>query len=377
MLPSAEPPASTPVAPPFAVKLIVSLLVVFHLGCIIVNVSAAGATAPPILAKLYVRHGIISGYLGLIFQTNAYRFYAPDPGPCDLLWVRFKYADSADPRKEVVATRWYEVPDRDEHALRMPYQRDLAACMLLNMFVEPIVNPETPLTPSRQLHFTDVGRITFASYLRHLARQPRFATYSEPGLANPLVLIGMDAYKVAHGILNPIDVKLGLNYTDPRMYEVYFIGRYDPDGKRDGPEDEPFVPQYLEELFARIIQDDIQPAVDRLSLRMDDPAAFSAFVSGMGIPKPFRPTLLEDPTLVKPGQTRMQIAQRFTDAVQRGDNPRIREEYRLTPVGGGPQPNLFQGSPLNIPRSTAPGLPNQSLENRVTPQGRKPGTTIK
>lgn len=375
---AAAPSETGATGPSFGIKLIVSILVVFHLGCIIVNVTAAGATAPPIISKLYSRHGIISGYLGSIFQTNAYRFYAPDPGPCDLLWVRFKYADPTDAKKEILATRWYEVPDRDEHALRMPYQRDLAACMLLNQYVEPVMNPETPFAQGRQLHFTDLGRIAFSSYLRHIARQPRFATLHGPEFPKPLVLVGMDAYKVAHNILNPIDVKVGLHYTDPRFYEVYALGKYEPDGTREGVSDEPFILQFMEDLFARIVQEDLLLALERKKLPANDPVLYAAFIAEMGVPKPFRRALEEDPTLVKGGQTRMQLAQRFVEATTARDNQQVKQAYGIGEQPSGSAPNLFAGSQLNIPRPTSPGQPNQSLENRISPQNRnKPGTTIK
>src|SRR5262245_45510227 len=125
--PKPAPTAPTPPpagGPSYAVKVIVSVLVSFHLGCILLNVSAASspvAEGPTVLQKAMLAGGVVKGYLALLFQNNAYKFYAPNPGPCDLLWVRFKYCDPDDPNKEIIAARWHETPNKDDHSMRMPY----------------------------------------------------------------------------------------------------------------------------------------------------------------------------------------------------------------------------------------------------------------
>lgn len=358
-------PAAEPRGPSFTVKLIVSGLIVFHLGCILINVAAAGTgayQAPRVIQKIYSLGGIVRTWLGSIFQTNAYRFYAPDPGPCDLLWVRFKYADPADPQKEIVATRWHETPNREEHSLRMPYQRDLAICMLLNMHVEPMQNPAVPAATG--IHFNEVGQICFASYMRHLAAQPRFAQLTSPEQKKPLVLVGMDAFKVAHRILAPMDVQSGLTYMDPRLYEVYFLGRFDVNGKRVDGADEPFVPQDVADLAARMVQDDLWPAAAAKKLKPDDLAGLKALIREMGVPKPFRAALEQDPGFMNIGQNRSMLARRFVDQTSRGDRVEVMRKWGMLPQGTLPT--------LTLPQPSGGLRPDQSLQNRIAPRNANP-----
>lgn len=355
-------PLSVPA--PGWIKALLSVFVVWHLGCIIVNVSAAGSgdyQAPPVISRLHVRGGVVRAYLGAIFQTNAYRFYAPNPGPCDLLWIRFKYAEASDKMREIVATRWYEMPEREEHTFRMAFQRDLAACMLLNMFVEPVQMPDTPFGQGRtHLNFNGLGRIAFASYIRHFCRQPRFATLERPGFKEPLVLVGVDAYKVAHKVLEPNDAKLGATYNDPRLYEVFFVGRFGLNGEKEGDANEPFLPQNVDDLFARIVQDDLQPLVDSRKIKIDDPQALKSLIAEAGLPRPFRPALLREPGLLAPMQTRAEIARRFVKNVEANDDQAWRVRLGLDRDVSVPVPPHF---PYAGNRNLGPN----SGQNRLTP----------
>ncbi len=348
-------PPPSPSGPSFTVKLIVSLRGVFHRGCIIINVSAAGspmAQGPRVLQQAFMAGGVVRGYLCLLFQTNAYRFYAPDPGPCDLLWVRFKYCDPDDPHREVVAVRWHETPSKDDHWMRMPYQRDLAVCMLMGMQTELMPHPSLPNAPPIGFRFNDLGQICFSSFMRHLAQKPQFAALTVPGRAKPLTLVDIDAFKVAHRVLSPLDVQVGRGYFDPRFYDIFFVGRFDAQGKQLTPTDEPFLQQDQVDMLARLVQEDLWPAAEQQKLDPNDKEKLAAFIRGVGVPKPFRAALESDAGYFKSGQTRKMLADRFMAFTQKDDNREELRKWKMLPQGSQPQFSLPQPTGMAKPQGS-------------------------
>src|SRR5262249_25117463 len=90
-------------------RVAVSLMVLFHFGGIltaVANVPPPGGDAPWLVSQLWSR--VYRPYLQFMYMTNAYHFYAPDPGPPCFLWFHVEYADGS--------ARWVKLPDRERDA---------------------------------------------------------------------------------------------------------------------------------------------------------------------------------------------------------------------------------------------------------------------
>ena len=105
-------------------KVIVSILVVYHLGGIVAAITMmpppTGGAAAFIPHRLWM--SIYRPYLGFLFMNNAYHFYSPEPGPAWHMWFYVKYADG----KGV----WHKIPNRADSPVNLHYQRLLSIPML-------------------------------------------------------------------------------------------------------------------------------------------------------------------------------------------------------------------------------------------------------
>ena len=113
-----------------SVKVIVSLVILFHLSAILTHVIAGGG--PFVMKQISSWY---RPYLKTMWMDNAYRFYAPDPGSTEVLWYKLQYEDGS--------TRWTQVPRREDFYLRMPFQRHMSIALLASMMIEKeTVNPK-------------------------------------------------------------------------------------------------------------------------------------------------------------------------------------------------------------------------------------------
>src|SRR5262249_16204058 len=67
---------------------VVSFLILLHFGGLVV----ASLSVPPNIPNLvtHLNKRIYRPYLETVYLTNAYHFYAPEPGPATYLWFRIK-----------------------------------------------------------------------------------------------------------------------------------------------------------------------------------------------------------------------------------------------------------------------------------------------
>jgi hypothetical protein len=108
---------------PLARRVAVSGLIVFHFG----GIAMAGMMPPPtpwVVSEIYGR--VYRPYLEFLYLTNAYHFYAPDPGPSNFLFAYVEYRGPGGHH-----WRWVKVPDIDEqgrhsYVADLSYQRRLA-----------------------------------------------------------------------------------------------------------------------------------------------------------------------------------------------------------------------------------------------------------
>jgi hypothetical protein len=75
-------------------RLALSLLVIFHFAGMVVAVTSVdppNGTGPWLAKQLWTR--VYRPYLSLLYMTNAYHFYSPDPGPPSMVWFAMRYSD--------------------------------------------------------------------------------------------------------------------------------------------------------------------------------------------------------------------------------------------------------------------------------------------
>jgi hypothetical protein len=346
---SSNIPASAPAAaadqaglPPAWVQLLVSLLVCSHFAAILVTVGGASSPNFPAPVPLVKSSRVVRPYLQTIFMTNAYRFYAPDPGPTDLLWVRFKFADGS--------VRWRELPRRADFPLRMPFQRQLALFLLMNLYLEqaPLdlttlegaTESVAPTSSTPRLRLNALGRICFRSVVRHLA-----ADAAAPDRGTPKEI---DVYRVSHLIITPQQKRLGWRTDDPRLYQIYFVGTFAANGDRAFENEEtPWKPRHVQGLFAEIVQDDLSRWLAKRDV--SDREKLAAALEEFGLPLPMRWPILEDPSLLKI-KSRLDLEKAFDERVE------LFCAQARQALGRGPQPAVPTATtPILTPgRITAP-----------------------
>lgn len=260
------------------VRGIVSLLICAHWFAICTAVIAAGTPQfPPPLPAVYARLYLTQPYLSFVFLTNPYRFYAPNPGPANLIWFRIEYADGG--------VRWLEVPDRNNWRLRMPYQRHLCVALLFDQMGEA-ASPQDPVV--RRL--TPQGKVAASSFARHVAR--KYARRDENG--QPIPVTRVSIYTVMHSVLEPRMVQEGWDINDLRLYTPFYIGTFGPDGLQLDKGTELMEYRVASDLAAHILATDIYP-----QFRKYPDKDRSEILEELGIPRPIRALFYRFPELLR------------------------------------------------------------------------------
>jgi hypothetical protein len=251
-------------------RVVLSVLVVIHFGGILTACSAVPPReepAPWLAMQLWTR--FYRPYLTFMYLTNAYHFYSPDPGPPSLLWFRIEYADHKH--------RWFKVPVRKESPVGLHHQRMLALAESTNQPLGAILPAEqipdwearygrkypheswnevwarrqmgTQKCNEMQLAMDvlpgtqysepqDLAKRLLASYARHVAR-----TAPHPD-APDMPVDNVRVYRVTHRLISPGELAAGKDPLDPTTYIPYYMGKFDPDGVLQDPQD-PFLYWYL------------------------------------------------------------------------------------------------------------------------------------
>src|SRR4051812_33477913 len=95
----------------------VNMLLALHLAALILMVAGGGSgvfSSPPLVMRAA---SVTAPYVRFTGMQNAYRFFAPDPGPATVLWSRLTYDDGT--------VRWIECPGRESHPRSLAFQREL------------------------------------------------------------------------------------------------------------------------------------------------------------------------------------------------------------------------------------------------------------
>ncbi|WP_020468850.1 magnesium transporter [Zavarzinella formosa] len=266
-----------------AVLVLTFALMAFYVSGVITSILSPPAT--PVLVEEYWRQ--FSRYHSqFLYINNAYHFYSPEPGPPSELWICLKYEplegepSKPDEIENDPDTEWVSLPRRNRDSmdpLRLSFYRrialiDVVAQIQLNY--TPLFPEELQKTNTRRL--ADLGRIpkgsipdnaqflppqdfvirnTLPSYAMHFAKR-----YGRPGRKVASVKI----YRALHEVLtmerfrtmnmptmnltNPGAFKwhedhpvVGKPYRlspyYPTLYNPYFQGEFDTNGKLMNPTD--------------------------------------------------------------------------------------------------------------------------------------------
>jgi hypothetical protein len=223
-------------------RLVGTLLIVLHFGGILVAVNCIQATNGqiPWLPMMLNAH-IYRPYLSGLYLSNAYHFYAPDPGASTLVWVRIEYADHT--------ARWIKLPSRPDTATPLNYQRQMGISEITTSSSEPISWDELKakyelrvragrnfpggiptlegLAPQAQYSAPgELSQVIMSSIVRHVCRYYPHPT--DPAIPPRTVKL----YRLTYTIPAPQAVAGGHDLMADDLKLPYYMGEYDTEGRR-------------------------------------------------------------------------------------------------------------------------------------------------
>lgn len=203
--------------------------------CAIVVVPPPNAPAPFLAVQTYIR--FFHPYLVATNLNNGYHFYAPEPGPCALLWYRVQWDDGA--------SHWGRIPDHPKMANHLERRRygALATVITQGMPVAPdrfekLAEARTkageekkiPIDPNFPLAMQyreppPMVKLLLSSYARFLAKNTPHPQGKD------VKVTGVKLYSVEY--FNPFveHFKAGREPLDETLYVPYFLGDYHADGQ--------------------------------------------------------------------------------------------------------------------------------------------------
>jgi hypothetical protein len=210
-----QPPASPQDAGPNVwIKLLVSLLVTFHLTAVFVAPLAfASDYSSPLVSRLY---SVVRPYATALYLNHGYFFFAPAPGPTHLVDYKVEFADGRPP----VSGRF---PDLATQRPRLLFHRHfMLSESLYNRFQPAAPEPEPsppPLTATAEEKlFWQMAR---REYDRGLARwkhqQPQYAAMRRSVEEHLKAKYGgthVTLTLVEHRLLTPIEIERGERRLD-------------------------------------------------------------------------------------------------------------------------------------------------------------------
>ncbi len=195
-------------------RLIVSLLLLIHLGAIVI---APWSSPPPSPALAQRLQRVFRPYLAAAYLGHGYRFFAPNPGPSHVVRYEMEFPDGE--RREG------RIPDPTTLWPRLIYHRQF-------MITERLFSGFTLIQPGPPPEYlTDWEKQEWES--RNEAARTQVERLAR-GLAREL-LREHGGHRVRltlqeHNLAFPADVQEGMSLNDPRLYfNVTELGPYEKD----------------------------------------------------------------------------------------------------------------------------------------------------
>ena len=221
-------------------RLAFSCVIVFHFAgicCTVLNVN------PSPWLMSYLSAHCFQYYLNFVYFTNAYHFYAPEPGPGVMLWFDVRYDDGSD--------EWVKLPVRSHQRWLLNYQRRLSLPENAN---QAATLPRIPddILKARALAGTihcipfyygnvpDPAEYRPANYSTKfmLETYARHVALTTPHPTDPTrKVVGVKIYRVVHRMTTAKEVALGVQPDKKWMYQPYFQGEFDSEGNLKNPQD--------------------------------------------------------------------------------------------------------------------------------------------
>ena len=207
MLQSSDEPQTPEITWSVPGRVVASLLVAFHVFAVFV---APWSSPPPASALSEACANAMYPYLKAVAIDNGYRFFAPDPGPSNLVRYEIEYADGR--------TESWEFPDPSRHWPRLYYHRQfMLSETLAGMYSEAESIPplETLSAEDRKLAEAQLagGELLKRSVARYLLLQHDGAQRIKMHLRR-------------HLIPTPADIQGGMQIDDERLYEETTLAEY-------------------------------------------------------------------------------------------------------------------------------------------------------
>ncbi len=199
---------------PTWLRIVASLLIVFHLACVFVG---PWAVQPPPASELsQAVAAALAPYLKFMSIDNGYRYFAPDPMPGHIL----KYALLKD--GDVVVEGEY--PDREQHRPRQLYHRYFM-----------VSETAFQLAASAQMPPLPPGVEPTRAQRESLAHRQDMARRFFQGIADNLLNEHPECNSVrltctTHIIPTPIEMAQGTRLTDEKLYRDQPLGKFTRSG---------------------------------------------------------------------------------------------------------------------------------------------------
>jgi hypothetical protein len=181
-------------------------------------------------------------YLSGLYLSNAYHFYAPDPGASTLVWLHIRYKDGSH--------RWLKLPDRPGSETPLHYQREMGISEITSSpsyrtlkpmeFEEKLerrkragdaLHADIPLLEDRMYsqQYSEPGELSqviMSSMVRHVCRfYPSLTDPSDPPES-------VRVYRVTYTIIMPPALLQGHDPTADDLKTPFYMGEYDTEGRR-------------------------------------------------------------------------------------------------------------------------------------------------
>jgi hypothetical protein len=254
-------------------KRVVSLLIAFHFGAILVAVTEADNLWLPAQLRIVRFAALFRPYLQLVFMNNPYRFFAPNPTATVRLYFHVTRHDGT--------TKWVELPRRAEFGLPLIYHR------FCKMPQHAVRKMRYPMDRS-QWALNRLGQACIASYVRQIAREDG----GSPKDGRPGPGARVEVYQVSHGLMSLAQARRGWEPTDLRLFEFHFLGDYMSDGRRI--DDGPIRKVRKESLLSEVYYHEVIPRMSR-NQGTDLTARQVAAAEEIGVPEPIRASLGRSP----------------------------------------------------------------------------------